>query len=191
MTSQDELVVFTDGSCTRNGFSDAKAASATIWPNGEFEGETFFLEPTSIRSNNRSEFFAIICAYNQADEIDPGRLKTLHVYTDCMLAINTITKWAQGWKRKGWKKASPGEIKNLDMVKDLHDFYNKRTTMFTHVKAHTGGKDYESVWNDKVDKLAYSAVSEDVVEHVVFPRRDPDVPNISTFFTSNKRTKLG
>lgn len=190
MTSQEEIQIFTDGSCLFNGRPTAKASSACCWPNGEFEDQAFYLEKTSIRSNNRAEFFAIIKAYEQADEIDSGRTRTLHVYTDCQLAINTITKWCKGWEARGWTKSSPGEIKNLDMVKTLYEYYNGRTTVFTHVRSHKKVESFETYWNDRVDKLAYSAVHADDNSQVIFADPVPEAPKRSKCFKSNKKRKI-
>lgn len=94
----NDLVVFTDGSCTKNG--SIKAAAATVWPNAEFADQAFYLEPTSMRTNNRAEFLAATRAGEQADIIDPGRQKFLHIYTDSMLLVNTVTKLAHAWRKK-------------------------------------------------------------------------------------------
>ena len=163
MDSKKEFIVFTDGSAILNGKKNCKSSSATVWPNGEFPDQAFYLNPGSTRSNNRAEYFAIICAYKQADKLDPLREKSLHIFTDCNLAIQTCTLWMKSWEKKGWKKSTPGEIKNLDLVKTLYEYYNKRTTLFTHVKAHTGKNDFNSIWNDRVDKVAYDAVSKDIL----------------------------
>ena len=64
------------------------------------------------------------------------------------------------WKKNGWVKKSPGEIKNLDLVKRLDILAGNRNINWTHVKAHTGKTDYNSVCNDVVDKLAQNASSE-------------------------------
>ena len=169
MDSSDnkEIVVFTDGACKGNGKPHAKAASAVVWPNGEFRDQVFYLPPTDKRSNNRAEYYAIIKAMELMNEIDPERSKTLHVYTDCNLAIQTCTKWMFSWYRKGWKKSTEGEIKNLDLVKALYQLCKERNIRFTHVKAHTGGKDFQSVWNDRADKCAYEAVTRDDISLVV------------------------
>jgi ribonuclease HI len=188
-SNNEELTVFSDGSALLNGTKGCRCSSATVWPNGEFPDRAFYLPPESPRSNNRAEFYAIICAYRQADEIDPERTRTLHVFTDCMLAVKTCTEWMESWHRKGWKKSSPGEIKNLDMVRVLYEFYNGRGTVFTHVKAHTGKQDFNSIWNDRVDRLAYSAVHNDDNSRVVFDTPKPEGPKIDKFFKSAKKRK--
>ncbi|CAM9393525.1 unnamed protein product [Ectocarpus fasciculatus] len=158
---QDTMICYTDGSALRNGKRDCQCSSATVWPNGEFPDTAFYLPPGDTRSNNRAEYHAIICACDQANEHDPSKAKTLCIFPDSMLLVNTCTTWMHSWKKKGWKKSSPGEIKNLDMVKKLYDCCRERKIVFTHVKAHTGGDDFDSLWNKRADKCAYGAVKND------------------------------
>lgn len=190
MADQDEIIVFTDGSTTNNGFPSAKGASAVVFPNEEIPDGAYHLPPTWVRSNNRCEYYAAIKAMELVNEYDPEKTKTLHIFTDSMLLLNTCTKWMHSWYKKGWKK-SGGEIKNLDLVKMLHENCRTRTIKWTHVPSHTSRTDFNSVWNDKVDKLAYSAVHEDDNSGVVFPKKEPEMQNISKFFKSNKKRKTG
>lgn len=189
MDSQQEVIVFSDGSTLFNGKSNAKASSAVVFPNGEIPDGAYYLPPTSVRSNNRAEYYAAIKAMELVNDYDPEKTKVLHIFTDSLLLLKTCTLWMHSWVKKGWKK-SGGEIKNLDLVKTLYEHCISRTVKWTHVRAHTSGTDYNSIWNDKVDKLAYSAVDGDDNSHVVFPEKEPDAPKISKFFKSNKRRKI-
>lgn len=152
------LTVFTDGSCIPQL---AKACAATAWPNGEFEVTAFFLDPSSPRTSNRAELLGAIKAGEQADIVDPERCRPLHIYTDSLLMVNSMTKWIETWRKNGWLKADKTPIKNLDLIKTLDDQCSKRTTRFTHVKAHTDGLDYNSYWNARVDRCAQAAVRSD------------------------------
>ena len=44
------------------------------------------------------------------------------INTDSEFWINVLTKWAPRWEKSGWKK-SRGEIKNLELVKELYYLY--------------------------------------------------------------------
>lgn len=188
--SQDEIVCFTDGSAIFNGAPSCKGSSALCWPNGEFQDKAYFLPKKSTRSCNRMEFFAAIRAMELADEYDPSKTKTLKIFTDSNLLIQTFVKWMDNWQARGWSKSSPGEIKNLDLVKRLFGFKQSRKIEFVHVRAHTGGKDYNSIWNDKVDKLAYSAVHLDDISQVVFEKSgDSEESGSSTKKRTKKSTK--
>lgn len=150
-----DLVVFTDGSCIPQL---AKASAATVWPNAEFVDQAFFLDPLTKRTSNRAEFFAAIKAGEQADEIDPDRQRVLHIHTDSMLLVNSMTKWVSAWRKNNWKKAEGTQIKNLDLIKTLDSQMALRQTRFTHVRAHTEGTDFYSYYNDRADKTAQNAV---------------------------------
>jgi ribonuclease HI len=148
------LVVFTDGACAKNGTPRARASCATVWPfHSDLDGG-FVLSKNEPHSNNRGEYHAVIRAFEQADFLDPGKQRTLIVYTDSQLLINSLTKWIGGWKRNNWKKSNGEVIANLDLVTILDSCIQNRKTIFKHVRAHTGGKDWYSVYNDKVDKIA-------------------------------------
>ena len=160
MAPTTPLIVFTDGSCIGKG-NNAKCCSATVWPNKEFHDTAFYMPPDSVRTNNRAEYYAAIRALGQANDIDPSRTRELHIHTDSMLLINTVTLWAERWCSRGWEKSSPGEIKNLDYVKILYGLNSERNVKWIHVKAHTGMKDYNSVWNDIADRVATENVLSD------------------------------
>jgi ribonuclease HI len=148
------LVVFTDGACTKNGTSKARASSATVWPSyPELDGG-FVLSNDQVHSNNRGEYHAVIRAFEQADTIDPECIQTLVVYTDSQLLIKSLTMWLFGWKRNNWKKSNGEPVANLDLVQKLDEYIQKRKAIFRHVKAHTGGQDFESLNNHKVDQIA-------------------------------------
>jgi ribonuclease HI len=153
--TENNLICFTDGSAINNGFANAKAAFGVVWP---FHPEFDYGEPIHPATNNRAEYSALIHAIRQAEELDPSREKTLIVYTDSMLLINSLTKWLPGWRKNGYKKSDGQIIMNLDLVKILEAQMSERKLSMRHVKAHTGGKDWESIYNDKVDKLAKASV---------------------------------
>lgn len=148
------LICFTDGSTFNNGAADAKGGYAVVWPDHEEFDYAEFMQPAT---NNRCEYSAVIHAIRQADILDPERKKTLLIYTDSMLLINSLTKWLHGWKKNGYKKADGKTILNLDLVKILEELISLRKTSFKHVRAHTGKTDWMSIYNDKVDKMARNA----------------------------------
>lgn len=61
----------------------------------------------------------------------------VEIHTDSEFWINTITKWAPTWATNGWRKKS-GEIKNLDLVQELHNLYNSHNVKLVWVKGHDG-----------------------------------------------------
>jgi ribonuclease HI len=95
-------------------------------------------------TNNRMELRALIegCAL-----IPPGASAVL--YTDSLLCVNTISKWANEWEARGWKRKG-GEIKNLELVQALHATLAGRPELeLRWIAAHAGNR-----WNEYADSLA-------------------------------------
>ncbi len=153
--SENDLVVFTDGSALNNGRKGARAGYGVYWP---FEDAMLIggypLPRDDLQTNNRAEYTACIHALRQAGEIDPSYGKVLHIFTDSMLLIKSVTQWMSGWKKKGWKKSTGEEVLNKDLLEQLDDLLQTRKAIWRHVKAHTGKDDWISIQNDKVDRLA-------------------------------------
>ncbi len=95
-------------------------------------------------TNNRMELTALIAAAS----LVPAETATT-VYTDSQLARNTITEWAAGWERRGWKRKS-GPVENLDLVKKAYYVYRRRPELrIEWIAAHSGYR-----WNEYADALA-------------------------------------
>jgi ribonuclease HI len=129
--------VFTDGACVNNGYPTARASWACVWPDSP-ELDVCGLLEGSEQTNNRAEFMAAI----KALESSQG---PLHIFTDSMLLLKI---GQHEWQAK----------KNLDLVRRLNDLTRERQVKWTHVKAHTGGKDYNSVWNAVADDRAENLI---------------------------------
>lgn len=158
-TVADTINVFTDGSCIQNAKnknSVRPAGYACVFPEHPKYSYAAKLEGKE-KTNNRAEFTACVVALQIADKIDPKHEKTLKVFTDSELLINSVTKWLSGWKAKNWKKADGSPVKNVDLLKVLDSLMTKRKVVFKHVRAHTGKNDWESINNDLADKMAKKA----------------------------------
>ena len=150
-TNNDNLICFTDGSAINNGKIYCKAAFAVIWP----DHPTFnYSDKVLPATNNRAEYSAVIYALIQANEIDPTCQKHLHVYTDSMLLINSLTIWMKTWKKNGFITKNKTKVLNIDLLLELDQLIQKRITHFHHVKAHTNANTWEAKYNDMADKLA-------------------------------------
>lgn len=82
-------------------------------------------------TNIRMEGWAMIAAIEYAG--DEG----CEIHSDSEFWINVLTKWADGWREKGWKK-SRGEIENLEIVKKLYDLYHQYPVKLIWVRGHVG-----------------------------------------------------
>lgn len=95
-------------------------------------------------TNNRMELTALIEAAKLVPEGTPTP-----VYSDSNLAVRTITEWAAGWEKRGWKRKS-GPVENLDLVKVAFRTFRERPELdLKWIKAHVGYR-----WNEYADELA-------------------------------------
>ena len=133
-------VYFTDGSASPNpgpgGFAVIKNGEPYLI--GSEEGST---------TNIRMEGKALISALKDAGS------NPCEIQTDSEFWINVVTKWAPNWKSKGWTKKG-GEIKNLDIVKELVALHEKSQAKLVWVKGHNGTE-----LNELADKWANKARS--------------------------------
>jgi len=130
------IYYYTDGSCSPNPGPGGFAVIKNM--------EVFSYGHDFQSTNIRMEGIALLTALK--DEIE----KECVIYTDSEFWINVITKWASGWESKGWVKKG-GEIKNLDLVIDLHNTYKISKAELRWVKGHEGdeGNELADQWANK------------------------------------------
>lgn len=122
------ITYYTDGSCEPNpgngGFAVIKEM-AVCKLGGEADS-----------TNIRMEGFAIIEALKDANGAE------CEIYTDSEFWINVITKWSIAWEKRGWKK-SGGEIKNLDIVKEVCPLFRESNATLIWVRGHNNDEGNE------------------------------------------------
>lgn len=133
-------IFYTDGSCSPNPGPGGFAVIENSKP--------VALGKETSSTNIRMEAEALIAAMKLADG-EPCK-----IHTDSEFWINVITKWAPGWREKGWKKSSKGEIQNLDLVKNALEIYEAGQVELIWVKAHVGHDQNELAdeWANKARK---------------------------------------
>jgi ribonuclease HI len=139
-TEGPETGVFTDGGSIPN---PGPGGWGMVWvENGEIRSQAHGHDPDT--TNNRMELTALIAAFKALPED-----AQITVFTDSRLCLDTITKWAPGWERRGWKrKGEP--LKNLDLVKELLALYRRHPgCKLEWIAAHNGYR-----WNEYADSLA-------------------------------------
>lgn len=132
--------VFTDGAADPNPGPGGWGAVYVV--DGDIVDEARGHEPHT--TNNRMELTALLHGIDLVPVGIPA-----HVYTDSKLCYDTLTSWAPGWERRGWRRKS-GEIANLDLVKALYEKLRARPELEIHwIRAHEGTR-----WNEYADALA-------------------------------------
>ena len=62
----------------------------------------------------------------------------LHLLADSQYAINVVSKWSHGWKKRGWQKADKKPIANLEVVQAIDEAMDGRHVTFEWVRGHSG-----------------------------------------------------
>lgn len=139
-TGGPQTGVFTDGAASPN---PGPGGWGAVYVNeGQLVQEAYGHEPHT--TNNRMELLALIRGFDLVPEGVACR-----VWTDSQLCVNTINVWAAGWKRNGWKRKT-GEIKNLELVRELYDKHLARPELeLCWIAAHSGYR-----WNEYADALS-------------------------------------
>ncbi|MBO4812932.1 ribonuclease HI [Candidatus Saccharibacteria bacterium] len=134
-------ILWTDGSAVPNPGLGGFAVIEVV----NDEGRPVVLGREEDSTNIRMEGKAMIAAIRYADG------KGCEIHSDSEFWINVLTKWAEGWKARGWKKAK-GEIANLDIVKELYELYCDNDVKLVWVRGHVGTK-----FNEMADEWANKA----------------------------------
>lgn len=133
--------VFTDGSSEGNPGPGGWGAVLVV--DGQVVAQDYGHEPHT--TNNKMELKAMIAGLRMIPPETPT-----DVYTDSQLVVNILTKWADGWRAKGWQKKSTGPIANLELVKEAYELVKaKPNANIRWIKAHSGYR-----WNEYADALA-------------------------------------
>jgi ribonuclease HI len=76
--------------------------------------------------------------------------------TDSVYVKDGITKWLEGWKKRGWKTANKKPVKNKDLWQRLEKAVAVHEVEWKWVKGHSGHEENEiadQLANDGVDDL--------------------------------------
>ena len=88
-------------------------------------------------TNNLGELNAVLELLNATAQAGLAD-EDLHILADSQYAINVISKWSPGWKKRGWVKADKKPIKNLELIQEIDRAMQGRTVTFEWVKGHAG-----------------------------------------------------
>lgn len=96
-------------------------------------------------TNNRMELSGVIEALSALKFPCKVRLTT-----DSKYVVDGITKgWAQGWKKRGWKKSDGKPALNPDLWEKLLELLTVHDVEFCWIKGHAGHEE-----NERCDRLA-------------------------------------
>lgn len=134
-----QVEIFTDGSCKGN---PGPGGWGVLLRMGGHEKELSGGEVDT--TNNRMEMTAVIQGLSAL--IEPCAVE---LYSDSKYVLDGMTKWIEGWKRRGWVNASKKPVRNADLWHQLIDASARHQVNWNWVKGHSGHPE-----NERVDKLA-------------------------------------
>jgi len=141
----NEVVIYTDGSCSGNPGPGGYAA--IVDAKGDRRELTGGERHTT---NNRMELLAVIRGLASLDE--PSIVR---VVTDSQYVTKGMKSWIHGWRRKGWKTTSGAPVKNRDLWEELDRLASKHQMSWEWVRGHDGHPE-----NERADALAREAIRE-------------------------------
>lgn len=132
-------IYYTDGSCEPNPGSGGFAVIKDM--------EVCYLGGEPDTTNIRMEGLAIMAALVDAN----GEECT--IYSDSEFWINVITKWSLAWEKNNWTKKN-GEIKNLDIVKEVCPLFRQSKATLIWVRGHNNdpGNEMADHWANEARK---------------------------------------
>lgn len=139
--SEDDITVFTDGSCHNNGAANAQCGSGLWYGDGDLRNRSIRLPPTLPQSNNAGELAAILIAMQTHK-----RERTLRIMSDSQYSIAAAATRANEWLSRGFVGVENRELVMAIVGEALH---SQAVTYFTKVKGHSGLEG-----NDGADRLA-------------------------------------
>jgi len=126
------MIAACDGACKGN---PGPAAWAWVLLAADGSGGRWEAGPLGTATNNVAELTALQQLLTVAD---PSAL--LEVRMDSQYAMNAVTTWLSGWKKRGWKTASGSPVANRELIVSIDALLTDRVT-FVYVPAHQVGGD--------------------------------------------------
>jgi ribonuclease HI len=139
--------IYTDGACTGNPGPGGWGTVVYFHDGSVHE----MGDSSQYTTNNKMEMQAAIAALEFFKS--SGQTEPIILYSDSKYLIDSITKWIQGWKKKGWKKSDGNPVQNQDLLETL-DALNSRLVQWQHVRGHSG-----NIGNERCDVIARSFAS--------------------------------
>ena len=155
------LSIYTDGSSINNGRKNSRGAYAAVYSDTpEFSFGRPLAEHGS-QTNQTAELTGILEGLRGFKTFRSISGVIVRICTDSEYSINCLTKWVSGWRKRDWKTSEGKPVVHRvlleQILEELEEFGGHQ---FVHVKAHTGGEDTDSKWNDYADQLANKAATD-------------------------------
>jgi ribonuclease HI len=154
------LSIYTDGSSINNGRKNSRGAYASVYPDTPELSFGRPLPPQGSQTNQTAELTGILEGVRGLKAQRSLSGVVIRICTDSEYSINCLTKWVSGWRKKDWKTSEGKPVVHRTLLEEILKELEGITHQFVHVRAHTGGGDIDSKWNDLADQLANKSASE-------------------------------
>ena len=141
----NSVIIYTDGACRGNPGPGGWGVSLRY--NGHQKDMHGGERNTT---NNRMELMAAITGLEALKR--PCKVK---LHTDSKYVLDGITKWINGWKKRGWKTAGKQPVKNIELWQRLDAATVRHDITWIWVKGHAGDEG-----NERADELANRGIDE-------------------------------
>lgn len=142
---EKKVIIYTDGACSYN---PGPGGYGAILMYNDIKKEISGSEKDT--TNNRMELKAAIEA-----------LKLLKypclvdLYSDSSYLVNAFNeKWLDKWVEENFRLGKKGEVKNIDLWKELIELTNIHKVTFYHVKGHA-----DNEYNNRCDEMARNEIT--------------------------------
>ncbi|MDQ4119287.1 MAG: ribonuclease HI [Actinomycetota bacterium] len=138
--------IYTDGACRPN---PGPGGWGVVLRYGAHERELSGGE-AGVTTNNRMELTATIRALEALT-----RRSVVHLHTDSTYVLGGITRWLDGWKRRGWRTGTDRPVKNEDLWRALDAAVARHDVEWFWLRGHAGHPE-----NERADELAERGLHE-------------------------------
>lgn len=135
----EPVIIYTDGACRGN---PGPGGWGVVLSYKGITKELYGGEQET--TNNRMELTAVINALETLTK--PCKIQ---LHSDSKYVLQGITEWLENWKKRGWKTANKGAVKNEDLWRRLDAATERHQIEWLWVKGHSGNNG-----NDRADTLA-------------------------------------
>ena len=124
----EDLIIYTDGSCLRNGESEQKTARAGYgihFPQLSRDWDIANqLSITESHTNQRAELLAVIRALQLVRARNLSR-EQVSIFTDSMYAVQGLNEWIPKWRTNNYRTAQKKRVSNADLFQLLDHEVNE------------------------------------------------------------------
>jgi len=145
-----EIIVYTDGACSKNGSKHAVAGYGIYFGEGNPKNVSKRITSGKI-TNNVAELTAVVEAIKLLSD---SYGKKIGIYTDSKYTMLCASSFGEKCQKKKWS----ADIPNVVLVIEVFTLVKQHSITLLHVSAHTTNEDVHSIGNREADRLATQSI---------------------------------